>query len=543
MKVILPFLMILSIFVFCNKQDQKNDLVQIGSSKLNRDQFESYGKILRMYPSQLNPYFPGQRPTVSGMVETEAIYSKAKWDFSKGGIRSSADWKWKKMYYPAQVFMMEPVYKNLGFTDKEIEQYYKTHLDSFKTVAKTDSTKKDTTVYRQLSEVSNEISELLFLQKYQPDSAFLARYGDSIPDSETLNSDWLQAVKGNLLDFLMRKYYKAKYNKAYPDSINEIFGKGKIITPEDMDVIMTWVPQERKDFYNNPQGKKELVEWLLKWKLFSEKAKESGFTSDPAVKILMDWAWKIEVTNEYVKNRLIPVATASATIDSDMVLYSIYDANGVRETKPDSLFVKSKIEELINEETGSKIDSIIYNIRKKVGVKFLQNDIKDEKDVNPVTLMSHADSLRDTGNVDEAERIYNTLSTDFKFSPEGKNALVELAKIQTERQLYDQAVKNYRKYLLSGVDQTRRCNTFFMIGFIYDEYLDQPELAEVNYKWVLKNAPDCELADDAEFMMLHLSEPMSSVEELQAEALRQGRKVEPLEEDTLEMDSEVAKTL
>jgi hypothetical protein len=54
-------------------------------------------------------------------------------------------------------------------------------------------------------------------------------------------------------------------------------------------------------------------------------------------------------------------------------------------------------------------------------------------------------------------------------------------------------------------------------------------MAEVNYKWVLKNAPDCELADDAEFMMLHLGEQMSSVEELQAEVKRQGKKVEASE--------------
>ena len=51
-------------------------------------------------------------------------------------------------------------------------------------------------------------------------------------------------------------------------------------------------------------------------------------------------------------------------------------------------------------------------------------------------------------------------------------------------------------------------------------------MAEVNYKWVLKNAPDCELTDDAEFMMLHLGEQMASVDELQAEVKRQGKKVE-----------------
>jgi hypothetical protein len=65
-----------------------------------------------------------------------------------------------------------------------------------------------------------------------------------------------------------------------------------------------------------------------------------------------------------------------------------------------------------------------------------------------------------------------------------------------------------------------------MIGFIDDEYLSKPDIAQVNYRWVLKNTPECELADDAEFMSLHLGEAMSSVEELRAEAMRQGKKVD-----------------
>jgi len=65
-----------------------------------------------------------------------------------------------------------------------------------------------------------------------------------------------------------------------------------------------------------------------------------------------------------------------------------------------------------------------------------------------------------------------------------------------------------------------------MIGFINDEYLNKSDLAQINYRWVLKNTPECELADDAEFMSLHLGESMSSVEELRAEALRQGKKVD-----------------
>jgi hypothetical protein len=48
-------------------------------------------------------------------------------------------------------------------------------------------------------------------------------------------------------------------------------------------------------------------------------------------------------------------------------------------------------------------------------------------------------------------------------------------------------------------------------------------MAEFNYKWVLKNAPGCGYADEAEFMMLHLGERTESAEELQAEAIRQGK--------------------
>jgi outer membrane protein assembly factor BamD (BamD/ComL family) len=162
-------------------------------------------------------------------------------------------------------------------------------------------------------------------------------------------------------------------------------------------------------------------------------------------------------------------------------------------------------------------------------VRFIQTGLADERSKDPVKLMVQADALRDTGKTTEAQAIYQSLTTDFAFTKEGKKALVELAKIQTEQQAYADAIKNYRRFLVIDADKSKECNNMFMIGFIYDEYLDRPEMAELNYKWVLKNAPGCELADDAEFMMLHLGEQMASVDELQAEVKRQGKKVEASE--------------
>jgi tetratricopeptide (TPR) repeat protein len=172
------------------------------------------------------------------------------------------------------------------------------------------------------------------------------------------------------------------------------------------------------------------------------------------------------------------------------------------------------------------INKQIFDLRNKKHIVMLQRDYKDDMDGSPAVLSVHADSLRDTGRTDEAEAAYKTLSTSFAFTPEGIRACVELAKIQTEKQQYAQAIKNYRDYLVLSNDKSKRCNTFFMIGFIYDEYLNRPEDAAVNYRWVLKNTPDCELSDDAEFMSLHLGEAMNSVEELRAEAMRQGKKVD-----------------
>jgi hypothetical protein len=137
------------------------------------------------------------------------------------------------------------------------------------------------------------------------------------------------------------------------------------------------------------------------------------------------------------------------------------------------------------------------------------------------------------------------LVRSFPFTDQGKQAFSELAKIQTENGQYRDAIQNYRHLLLWGTDKTKQCNTFFMIGFIYDEYLDKPDMAEANYRWVLKYTPDCDLSDDAEFMVQHLDEPLTSVEELRDEAVRQGRNVDDTtavqETDTMATAAEAKK--
>lgn len=513
-------------------QNTKQPLARVGSSTIDQPQYESFQKIIRMYPTKQNDYFPAQRSMGTHIVETEILFSKATPEL-KSKLEKTLDWQWKKAYYPAQIYLIEKLGPDLGINANQIEDYYHAHKESFKvTVAATDSLKKDSVYYKEISEVKGEIIDSLFLQSDKPDSVFLKSLGDSLPPQNQINQSWIGYVRSNPPKYFMKKFYNQDFGKPFPDSLNEIFGEGKIITQADMDIILSWIPQERREYYSNAEGKRELVEWLLKWKLFSKHAEKSGFTSQPSIKKDLEWAWRIEVVSAYVDQVLLPKVKAVSDIDTMIVKYAITDEAGTPNLNPDTAELNRKIAELKRQSATLIIDSLINRIRKAVPVTYLKDDLRDEKMNSPAKLIAKADKLRDSGKTEEAENLYTTLARDFAFTSQGKRAIIEIAKIQTERQAYYQAIANYRKYLLSGDDKSKFCNVFFMIGFIYDEYLDRPEMAEVNYKYVLKNLPGCELTDDAEFMMLHLGEPMSSVEELQAEALRQGRKIDSAENST-----------
>ncbi len=518
----------LPLALVCSKGSTDEGVVRIGSATVSKAGYNAFEKATSMYPTDPGIYFPAYRPKITHLVETDVIFRQKSAGKLKDSLRNGADWRWKKRYFPAQLYLFEHLSENLGIPEERIASYYEANKDSFKVTVQIDST-KDSSYYRPLEDVKSRIAEKLFIEGNKPDSVFLSRY-DSLPEKRDLEDQWLQHVRQTLPTFFMKRLYKEETGSPYPDSLSEIFGEGKYITQDDMDVILSWIPETRRSQYSAPERKRELVEWLVRWKLFSGISEKTGRSNLPLVKNLLDWAWKLNVAYAYTTGILEPLADSMFSCDSTMLLYSYYDDNGYFPLETNSHALKRKMDEFKQEQKRLRIDSMIIEMRKKYQVTFLQNDWKDIRNQQPAALLTRADSLRDSGKTDEARDAYLTLTKEFALTQEGQTALIELAKIQTEQQLYTQAIVNYRKFLLLNPDEGKRCNTFFMIGFIYDEYLDKPLHAESNYKWVLKNTPGCELADDAEFMMLHLNEPMSSVEELRDEAIRQGRKIDPAEE-------------
>jgi len=511
---------------------QKERLAYVGSTLITRQDADAFSIIPQYYPNPPEEFFLGTRPQIEAVVQTEAMYRKMRWNFANIKFRHSLEWKWRERYYISSLYMERIVQGNFGYTDKELKKYYHSHKKSFASVTY-DSTGKAcaTGTPQSFEQVKEDIAQKLFLAVHPPDSVFKSKI--HTVDTGMVTREWLRYMRDRgIRDLFLKKYFKEKYAMAYPDSLKDIYGKGKIITPEDMNVMLCWIPANRREqIKNNPQGLKDLAGWLIRWKLFSEKAVSTGYTSQSAVQSMLKWAWRFEIAQRYINEKLAPLVKKDIRIDTAMTVYAYQDENETTGPVIDTIGLKNSFSKQLSQQVAVKFDSLLYEIRRSEGVRFL-TDWKDDKANNPASLFRRADSLRDTGNTLDAQNAYQILVDNFFFTKEGKKAIIEIAKIKTEQQMYKEAINYYRRFLVVDADRSKQCNYMFMIGFIYDEYCDKPALAETNYKWVLKNAPECELADDAEFMMLHLGEQMAGVDELQAEVKRQGKKVEAAETDT-----------
>jgi hypothetical protein len=541
------FLFLIITFSCQNKSKDKKFFAKVGKNKISQESYSAFDIMKRQYPSGSfgDNIFPGDRSFPTLCIETEILFIEAKSFRDK--IKKRGDWKWKEKYFPAQHYLENILDMNLGFLQKDIEEYYNNHKEDYKkvikvkvgedTVAVNDSasdsvnvTYKDSIAYNSIDDMKNEITQDLFWEKYPPDSAFIASMtdtSDTATDTSLIKTQWINKIRQDIPQFFMEKFFKKTYNKEYPDSLDEIYGEGKVITPEDFEVILMWIHESDRELYKNDENRRRyLIEWLLKWKLFYKEAEECGYTEKEEIKAILDWALKYDVASAYVYEKLLDDIKNGITVDTAMCIFEHWDKTYKPGIYPDSAELKKIIES--GKETKIKIafDEKIHSLRTETGVTFLQSDDIDDKTVDPDSIAALADSLYGAGNSSDAETQYKKLISNFLFTKKGKDALVEVSKILTEKELYWEAIHNYRRFLLVSDDFEKRCNIFFMIGFVFGEYLDKPELAEASYKWILKNTPDCELSDDAEFMCLHLDEPMIGVEELRAEAKRQGREVE-----------------
>ena len=494
---------------------QKDRLAYVGSTLITQDDVDAFEAVTRFMPVRQDTFGLAKTDPVAALITTEAIFQRVRWNPANIGVLYGSEWKWKKRCYLSKMFGIEILQRNCGYTVAEVRNYYDMHRDEFRTITFPDSTGKPCTtqVVPPFDSVRSSVAEKLFLSNYKPDSTFM-----NLSDRRFFR----MFRERGYAEYFMEKYYKEKFSRPFPDSIIDLYGKDNAIDAADMATCLSWVPVNQRDSYKkNPQM---IMTWLIQWKLFSEKALAMGYATEPLVKNVLHWAWKLELAQRYVNTTLVPLARKGVYIDSIMALYSYADEGGNVGAVIDSTKWKNYYASLISRQVSMKFDSLIYRIRCACGVKFLQDTWMDAIAKDPAKLARQADSLRDAGNILQAQCDYNILTDYFIFTDEGKYALFELAKIQAESRIPTDAIRNYRRFLLRDADPGKRCEIMFRIGFLYDQKLNKLEMAEANYRWVLKNAPECTFAGDAEVMLRHLGEPMPSAEELREEVKRQGNK-------------------
>jgi hypothetical protein len=538
-------LLCVSAFLVCQSAKVKESIVKVGNTTLDGEALVSVTEALKVYPAPLPYYFPAQRQPQTIMAECEAIYrragSKKAAEISKK-VAASRDWAWKQRYIAAQAYF-EFLQENLGIPDKQLIEYYKKHAEEFKVTTRVASG-QDSSYVPPFDSVKTRVADRCFYDTHKPDAAFIERVGDV--DSATVMTYWIYTVRTNPQDFFMRLIFKERTGTEYADSLEQLYD-GKTLTAEDMGVIATWLPESRKQMSD-----KYRAEWLFKWLTFSERAEKLGITATPSFKNKLHWVQRIEFALEYLRSEVLPKiepAGAFTSLDSTLAELLAYDKIGQARVANPQPLIAAALNDIMKTRLAVAVDSALYAIRKGAKVKFLSQskDRRDEKGSDPAALVAKADSLREVAsdpNMDmdtaskimsEAEKLYNTLSTDFAFTAVGRKALGEMAKVMIDKYntdpkqgslLVTTAIKAYRKSQMLDADPDGMCNSYFLVGFAYDEHLKNYSLAEANYKWILRNAPACALASDAEFMIQHLGEPVTSIEEIQGQSLRQGREVD-----------------
>ena len=208
---------------------------------------------------------------------------------------------------------------------------------------------------------------------------------------------WFSRWRRDLPTFFMKVEYEKQFGAPMPDSLEEWYGEGKRITPADMEVILNWLSEDRRESYKNPSGTKYLAEWLLKWKLFSARARDIGFDKKDETKAVLRWAWKLQVVNNYVEKKLLPKAEKGIAMYTAMCVFAYWDKRGTPGVMPDSTDLEEAIKEQRSLKVGVALDEIISSMRARTGVEFLQSDWKDDKGGDAAVMMAEADSLPGTG--------------------------------------------------------------------------------------------------------------------------------------------------
>lgn len=443
----------------CFSPAASDTIASVGSMLLSGKDLADFTLANRIAPQQSDELPLREGDSVSAFVTTVAAWQSAFMPLSNFTLRHGREWKWKKKYYLSRLFRGDILQQNFGYSDDEVRNYYERNKNVYtkKIVVDSAGVRCTTMVAKTFDSVRWDVAKDLFLSNYTPDSGSL-NLND--PAAFRLFREELYP------EYFIKKFYKAAYGKPRPDSVKVLYGSGKLFTASDVETVIDWLPEDqRATFIKDP---KLIINRLLQWTLFSERALATGYASRLSVRRILDWAWKLEVSQHYANIKFGPAARKNIHPDPSLVLLSYYDGNGSPGKEIDSGMLKNCYAGIVADQESAKCDSLRYLIRSSRGINFFYYDVPLALK-EPSGLAHEADALAAAGEGTHAKVLYTVLADHFAWTPEGKRAMIELAKMASGEGDFKEAIRCYRRFLFAEPDLEKmarggvpdRCNVLF----------------------------------------------------------------------------------
>jgi len=504
------------IFSGCTRRDRPVSVLdgpfgRIGKKTYTIADLTAFSSMRYYHPVRsMEGRFPGNRSTTTLFIETQVLYPEAQ--AYRKQVTNGADWKWKELYLAGHFYQVGIIDRNMGASDEEILEFYRRNRTEL--AAEFGIGEGDTVL-----DIQARISVVrrLFLDRYPPSAEFAAN--NSGITRRELESKWFEQTVNDREAFFRDTYYRKRFGKDFPrdNARSELVGSGKLISETELKAVMAWIGKGQTVSENL------VVSKMVAWNLFSEEARRIGFTRDESFRKTREQFERFEIVRFYANEVLEKMVEVDFLPNRDFIRYAIADRNRRPTLNIDREELVNFSDSLRTVMHEANIIEYIHQRRARTGVHLMQSDYVDMFIKTPAQLKHEADSLAASQNIERAKRIYSDLNEWFLYSVEGRNAFLELAKLHTDARAYTNAISAYRNFLLYGGEDSEWCRIFFTIGYIYAEHLENYPFAAMNYRWILKNQPDCALATDTEFMYLNLGEPMVEIEELRQMSIRQGR--------------------
>ncbi len=170
------------------------------------------------------------------------------------------------------------------------------------------------------------------------------------------------------------------------------------------------------------------------------------------------------------------------------------------------------------QEKEKRIERIMRNLRRMLGVKILKKEYADELPENETKLFDMAQQITAQGDegLKKAETILLKMRKDYSESRLAKQVCFSLGQIYISQGDYQKALKEFKKILRLYKDTDYGCKAQFMVAYVYSEYIRDLMLAKTAYEKTINEYPKCELVDDAQFMIKYLGKDPSEIDFLKA---------------------------